>query len=503
MRYLAGIDLGTSSVKVLIMDTEGNSLAVTHAEYDVMTPKMLYAEQNPDQWWKCTVAAIQEAMQKSGIDREELAGIGLSGQMHGLVALDREYRLVGPAIIWMDQRSAEETAQIRQLARELSDQELLNQPGAGMMICTLLWLKHHQPDVYEKIQYVMLPKDYIRYRLTGEIGSELSDASATLAFSVKNLCWCKELIKRVGLKEDVWPALGKSTEVAGYVSEAAARETGLSVRTKVVYGGSDSSAQLVGNGIIKEGTMSCNIGTASQVAVVVNAPMYDKEMRLQTWCHAVPKTWYVQAGTLNGGSTLRWLKKNILEDQKAYSILDAEAGKIPVGSEGLLYLPYMAGERTPMQDPMAKGVYFGMSLKHRQAHLVRAIMEGVVYNLKECTNILDQMGIHRDRMISSGGAAKGVTWKQIQADIMDMPVYTTKTEEEACQGAALLAGVGCGIYQNIQEACEIVVKINDMVIDPIAENVSYYQEQLEVFRELYSKVKDLYPKLKMGPREIS
>ena len=495
MGYLAGIDLGTSSVKVLIMDPEGKSLAVSHRDYDVTTDKIGYAEQDPEVWWNRTVETIREALEKSGIRPEELAGIGLSGQMHGVVALDRNKRPVIPAIIWMDQRSAVETGEIKSLAAELLDTELLNQPGAGMMICSLLWLKKNQPGPYDKICYVMLPKDYIRYRLTGTIGSEYSDAAGTLALSVKNRRWCMELIRRVGLKDDIWPRLSESWQVAGTIQESAAKETGLCTSTKVIFGAGDSAAQLTGNGVIEPGVTACNIGTASQIAAVLASPICDSQMRLQTWCHTPGEKWYVQGGTLNGGSTLGWLKKKILKDSRPYADLDREAALAPAGSEGLLFIPFLAGERTPFMDPYARGVYFGMGMKHEQSHIIRATMEGVMYNLKECVKILDEMVIQSSKMIASGGAAKGTTWKQIQADILEMPVYTTKTEEEACQGAAILASVGCGIYGDVKEACDAIVKINDTPVEPIQAHVNTYRRQQELFKELYLKVKDLYPHL--------
>ena len=336
MGYLAGIDLGTSSVKVLIMDPDGRTLAVSSRGYDVMTPKMSYAEQEPQVWWDCTVMAIREAMEKSGIRPEELDGIGLSGQMHGLVAFDRNNEPVMPAIIWMDQRSAKETALIKELAGDLLETELLNQPGAGMMICSLLWLKRHRPDVYDRIAHVMLPKDYIRYRLTGTIGSDFSDACATLAFSVKGRCWCMELIRRAGLKEDIWPQVGESSQAAGHVWAEAAARTGLSGHTRVVYGAGDSSAQLTGNGVIEEGIMACNIGTASQLAAVVDRPLYDTQMRLQTWCHTVADRWYVRAGA-ECGSTLSRLKKKV-RGMAVHGELDAEAGQAIAGAEGLLFI---------------------------------------------------------------------------------------------------------------------------------------------------------------------
>lgn len=477
------------------MDPEGTPLAVCHQDYDVVTARIGYAEQDPELWWSCTVKTIREALVKSGIRPEELTGIGLSGQMHGVVALDRDRHPVMPAIIWMDQRSAEETKEIKALAAELLDTELLNQPGAGMMICSLLWLKKNQPKLYDTIYHVMLPKDYIRYRLTGTIGSEYSDAAGTLALSVKNRHWCRSLIRRVGLKDDIWPRLSESWQVAGTIQESAAKETGLSTNTKVIFGAGDSAAQLTGNGVIEPGVTACNIGTASQIAAVLETPICDSQMRLQTWCHTPGEKWYVQGGTLNGGSTLGWLKKKILKDSRPYADLDLEAALVPAGSEGLLFIPFLAGERTPFMDPYARGVYFGMGMKHEQSHIIRATMEGVMYNLKECVKILGEMGIHSDKMIASGGAAKGTTWKQIQADILEMPVYTTKTEEEACQGAAILASVGCGLYKDVREACDAIVKINETPAEPIRAHVEIYRQQQELFKELYLKVKDLYPRL--------
>lgn len=304
-----------------------------------------------------------------------------------------------------------------------------------------------------------------------------------------------ELIRRAGLKDDIWPTLSESWQVAGSVQESAARETGLSRNTKIIFGAGDSSAQLTGNGVIEPGVTACNIGTASQIAAVVDSPLYDSQMRLQTWCHTAEGKWYIQGGSLNGGSTLGWLKKKILKDSRPYSDLDQEAALAPAGSEGLLFIPFLAGERTPFMDPYARGVYFGMGMKHEQRHIIRATMEGVMYNLKECVSILDETGIRGTRMIASGGAAKGSTWKQIQADILEMPVYTTKTEEEACQGAAILASVGCGIYNDIKEACDAIVKVNETPAEPIQANVEIYRRQQQLFKELYLKVKDLYPRL--------
>ncbi len=494
-KYLAALDLGTQSVKTAVMDTTGRLLAVSHEGYPLHTPKISYVEQDPEEWWRAGAKTIREAVAKAGIAPEDIAGFGFSGQMHGLVALDEKDQPVCPSIIWMDQRSAAEAEEIRQAAGSLLEEQLLNRPVPGMMLCSLLWLKKNQPDVYGRIRKVMLPKDYIRFRLTGEFGTDFADGSATGAFSVAEHRWCTELIERIGLRTDIFPPVHESIEVAGTVSSDGAAATGLSKGTKVVFGSGDAAAQLTGNGVVREGIIACNIGTASQIAAAVTTPHFDRQMRVQTFCHAVPGRWLFQGGTLNGGSTLSWLRNRMLQDKRPFADLDAEAAATPAGSEGLIFIPFLAGERTPFLDPKAKGVYFGLSMKHEQGHLVRATMEGVIYNLRECLRIMDENGVPKEKVISSGGAAKGKTWRQIQADILEMPVYTTATEEEACQGAVIQAAVGAGIFDNVDEACGAIVRINPDPTEPIAANIPVYREMQELFREVYFAGTPVFQKL--------
>lgn len=495
MNYLMGIDLGTSSTKTLIIDISGKIAGIGNAEYEVQIPRISWAEQNPEKWWEAVKESIQKALLKAGICASDIIGIGFSGQMHGLVALDKNRKLVYPAVIHLDQRGGEELLEIRSAAGDLMEKELLNQPSAGMSISTIYWLKKHRSEIYDRICYVMSPKDYIRFRLCGEIGTESTDAGGTLAFSVKKNNWCKELFRKLGIRDDIWVPVHKSFEIAGRITEQAAEETGLLKGTYVVYGAGDSMAALTGNGIIEKGCVTCNIGTASQLAAVVNKPVFDPKMRIQTWCHTVPERWVVQSGTLNGGSTLKWLKDKILKTDQSFSELDMMAGSTPAGAEGLYFLPYISGERTPYNEPKAKGTYFGLSTMHEQEHIVRATMEGILFNLKECLYILDNMSVPRDKMVASGGAARGKTWKQIQADVFDMPVYSTNIQEEACYGAAILAAVGVGIYRDIKEACEFTITMSDVVIEPIRENVKIYNEKQKIFCDLFFKVRDLYPRI--------
>ncbi|MDD3337556.1 MAG: xylulokinase [Lachnospiraceae bacterium] len=495
MTYVMGIDLGTSSTKTMIMDETGKSVGIGHGSYGISIPKMSYAEQDPLEWWSAVKASIASAMQEAGLAGDDIAGISFSGQMHGTVALDAQKQLVCPAIIHLDQRSGVELTKMRFLAGNLMQEELLNQPSAGMIISTVYWMKTHQKETYDKIRYVMSPKDYIRFRLCGEIGTECTDAGAALAFSVKHREWCRELFRRLEIKDDIWAPVHESFEIAGTVSGEAAKETGLSTKTAVIYGAGDSMAALTGNGVVEKGVMACNIGTSSQLAVVVDRPIFDPKLRIQTWCHTMPERWVVQSGCLNGGSTLSWLRNNILNNNLPFRELDAEAGSTPAGGEGLYFIPYLTGERTPFNDPDARGIYFGLGMKHQQGHIVRATMEGVMFNLKECLGILDEMKVDRSKLIASGGAARGVTWKQIQADMLDMPVYSTKVQEEACQGAAILAAVGVGLYADVKEACTATVRMSDAVTEPIAENVKIYNEKQQIFHELYFRVKDLYPRI--------
>lgn len=495
MSYLMGIDLGTSSTKTLIIDTAGRTAGIGTAGYGIQIPQISWAEQNPEEWWEAVKTSIRGAMEKAGVSGPEIMGIGFSGQMHGMVALDENKKLVCPAIIHLDQRSSEDLEEIRSLAGNLMQEELLNQPSAGMMISTVYWLKKHQPQVYNRIRYVLSPKDYISFRLCGEIGAEHTDAGATLAYSVKNKRWCGGLFQRLGIREEIWAPVQSSFEIAGRVTPQAAEETGLEAGTRIVHGAGDSMAALTGNGIIESGCMTCNIGTASQLAAVVDKPIYDPQMRIQTWCHTVPGRWVVQSGTLNGGSALSWLKDKILKTDKSFAQLDMEAGSTPAGAQGLYFLPYLSGERTPYNEPKAKGVYFGLSMMHEQGHVARATMEGILFNLKECLGILDDMSVKREKLIASGGAARGVTWKQIQADMLDMPVYSTNIREEACHGAAILAGVGVGVYRDIKEACQATISMSHEVVEPIRENVKIYNEKQQIFHDLFYSIRDLYPRI--------
>ncbi|MBD1379386.1 xylulokinase [Metabacillus arenae] len=492
MQYLIGIDLGTSSIKAILMDVEGDVIAQAQESYLIQVPTIGYAEQSPNVWWNAAVNVLRTLLEEENVDPSLIGGIGLSGQMHGLVMVDYKGEVIRPAIIWSDQRSKSQIEKINQLIyEENAIDKMLNSVSTGFAISSLLWIKENEPESYEKTNKILLPKDYIRYRLTGELATEATDASSTLAFDVAERKWATFLIKKLGIKEELFPPCYEPCEIAGEITTCAAKETGLKKGTPVVFGGGDQFMQAVGNGIIFPGIVSSNIGTGGQIAVMVDKPAYDSQLRTNTFCHIKPNTWNIQGSSLNSGLSLNWLKSNILREND-FRALTKMAEKIAPGSEGLIFLPYLTGERTPHLDPNAKGIFFGLTLKHRDDHFVRAVIEGVTYSLRDSLDLIEGLGIQTNRVIASGGGGKSKLWLQIQADIFNKPVYTSKTGEEACVGAAIIAGVGVGVYHSIDEACRKLISYNEMVIEPLQDNVKMYSHYYELFKELYKRNKDLF-----------
>lgn len=496
MHYIAGIDLGTSSVKVLLTDRTGKQVGFSQNSYEVSMPQISWAEQSPLDWWKATIDALSHALQGANISPSQIRCIGLSGQMHGLVALNKDKIPVQPAMIWMDQRANKELDWLQEtVTYEYIASETGNHPAAGFLLSSLLWTKRNRPEVYEEIAYVMLPKDYIRFRLTGEISSDYSDASGSLCYDVKQHQWASHLLERIGIDPSLFPRVSSSCEIAGYMTKTAAEETGLAVHTPVACGGADQPMQLLGNGAIREGLIASNIGTASQISMSLSAPRFDPAHRTQTFCHARDDLWFIQGASLNGGSILNWLKNQILQSKIDYADFDRLAETIAPGADGLLFLPYLNGERTPHMDSKARGMLFGLAAKHDHRHMIRAAMEGIVFALKDALTIFQELGMQSEYIIASGGGGKSHLWRQMQADISNLPVYTTKVKEEACTGAAICAAVAAGFYADLSTAAEQFVEINPEVITPITKNHTRYQELYEVYRQLYERNKDLFPLL--------
>src|SRR5665648_201276 len=497
MDYLLGIDIGTSGTKGMLMDREGKIYARAGREYSINIPKSGWAEQDPKMWWKATIQVISEVIKKSEVNSQQIRGIGLSGQMHGTVFLDKNLQPFRPAIIWADQRSSSQCESIYQkIGKERLAELTGNSIAAGFMCSTLLWMKENQPEMYKKIYKVVLPKDYIRYRLTGNLGVEVTDASSTLLLDIKRRCWSEELLDLLNLTLDILPGeVHESQEVAGYILAEVARNTGLSEGIPVVYGGGDQSMQAVGNGVIRPGILSSTIGTGGQLFITVDKFTYDPKLRIHTFCHAIPNSYHLLGAILSAGLSLKWLRENILHTPNSYHIFDEEVDKIRAGSEGIIFLPYLLGERSPYMNPQAKGVFFGLSLKHHRAHLIKAVMEGVVFALRDCLEVFEELGIKIEQVIASGGGAKSRVWRQMQADIFNKEISITQSIEQAAMGAAILAGVGVGIYKDVEDGCKKVVKLKEEKIKPIPENVDIYNQQFKIYQSLYPDLKEDFKRL--------
>lgn len=485
MKYYMGIDLGTSSVKTLIMQEDGAVTDIAQEGYDIQKPFSKYAQQDMEQLWQAAKKTICTVLMRHPECRNQIAGIGYSGQMHGLVMLDKSGRLLGDAIIWADQRSAETIQDIyRQIPEAEYKEVTLNALSTGFLASSLMWVKEKEPARYEAIDKIMLPKDYIRYRMCGEIGTDMSDASSTVLFDTKNRQWAWGFIERLGLDKGFFVPCHEAYELAGEVTGSCQTETGLNEGTKIVYGGGDSLIQAVGNGIISPGILCANIGTASQLSCALDKPLYDKAFRTNTFCHVHEKRWMLMGANLSGGIALKWLLENML-DMKSVEEATALAQTARAGSQGLLFLPYLSGERTPYNDPDAKGIYFGLTLKHTRAELIRSTMEGIVFALRNSLDIFRDIGVEIDSVLASGGGARGALFRQIQADMFGTEIRTSVVSEQACVGACITAAVGTGDYRTYEEACGRIIRFSDEVTEPDAEHGKIYNERYQIYKELY------------------
>lgn len=490
--YLLGIDIGTSSVKTLVLDAQtGTGLASATHEYPVQQPQPGYAEQDPADWWNAAVGTVQSAVRQAGIDPHAIAGIGLSGQMHGGVCLDRDFQPVRPAIIWADTRSK---SQVDDLLNRINKQDMRQfapgPPAAGFFGPTLMWLHQHEPDTIERTQVILLPKDYIRLKLTGTVGTDSSDAAATWLLDVRTGSWSDTLVGQCGVSKHYLPPVSWSSTVVGNVTRPAASALGIPAGIPVVAGCADQPAQALGYGLYQPGTALVTIGTGGQVMLPLTRPHIDPQMRYYVFNHALPGRWYAAAAILAGGLALRWLRDTLgLQDRAdAYAYLSALASETPPGADGLVFVPYLTGERTPHMDPLASGLFLGLRLHHSAGHLARAVMEGVTLALRECLLLVSETQ-PPEQIILSGGAVRSPVWRQIQADIYNQAVWLAAGDHHACVGAALLAGLGTGVYASIDEAAALLPKPSEQ-IEPDAANERFYAERGEIYRGLYAKLKD-------------
>ncbi|MDI3472891.1 MAG: xylulokinase [Thermotogaceae bacterium] len=501
--YVIGIDLGTSGVKALLISENGDIVSRAFEEYPLYTPFPGWSEQKPEEWWEAVKKVIKVV--SASVRPEEIVAISFSGQMHGAVFLDKDGEVIRPAILWNDTRTFNERAWITQKAGGESNliQMVGNPPLEGFTLPKIIWLRNNEPENFSKLHKVLLPKDYIVYKLTGRMVSEVSDAAGTAIYDVKNRKWSEELAKILELDISIFPEVIESFDVAGKVSKKMADEIGLSPNTLVIPGGADNACGAVGNGIIKEGLFLGSVGTSGVVLSPTSQPKFDPEGRIHFFNHSVPNMWYNMGVILSAGFSLSWFKNNFAKLEgmvqeisgiSAYEIINAEVEKVPIGSEALIFLPYLNGERTPHKDAKVRGAFIGISARHTKAHFARAVMEGVTYALRDSLEIMKSLGILPVEVRITGGGAKSKVWQQIMADIFKVEVKTIQVDEGPAFGAAIIAAVGSKLFNSFDEAAEKFVKLGK-TIEPIEKNSRIYDELYEIFRSLYPALKDKYEKL--------
>ncbi|MGI9074917.1 MAG: xylulokinase [Bryobacteraceae bacterium] len=488
--YWLGLDVGTGGSRALLVDASTrvcHSFTVPHQDMQMSRP--LWAEQHPDDWWRASQAAIRGVLSQGGLKGEDISGVGLSGQMHGLVLLDQDQNVIRPALIWCDQRSQ---PQVDFLNAQLGPETVLrctaNPVLTGFTLPKLLWVRDNEPQKFGAIRKMLLPKDYVRFRLTGEFATDVSDASGTALFDVVNRKWSAEMVRGVGLDAEILPQVYESSEVTGKITDAAAETTGLLAGTRVIAGAGDQAASAIGNGIVEPGTVSCTIGTSGVVFAFLEKPTYDAAGRIHTFCHAVPGAWHVMGVTQAAGLSLQWFRNRFAPDC-GYDDLTREAARSPAGADGLFWLPYLMGERTPHLDANARGAWVGLTAKHQRADLVRSILEGVCYSQKDALEIIARLGAHPSSVRLSGGGARSSFWHQLFADIFDQRVATLETQEGSAYGAALLAMIGTGEYSNAIEISRAAVKEVSVKEPHQRSTVNFYKRHYEIYQSLYPALK--------------
>jgi xylulokinase len=492
MTYWLGIDVGTGGTRALLVDERGEVRhACTAAHEDVHMEQPLWAEQRPDNWWDAARQAVRNVLTEAKANGKDVRGVGLSGQMHGLVMLDADNHVIRPALIWSDQRSQ---AQVDWINRTLGKEAVLrytaNPVLTGFTLPKLLWVRDNEPRNFERMKKMLLPKDYVRFQLTGDYASDVSDSSGTALFDVVERRWSFEMVDALKLDRGILPRVYESSDVTGRVTAAAGRETGLEAGTPVVGGGGDQASSAVGNGIVASGVVSCTLGTSGVVFAHSDKPQYDPAGRVHTFCHAVKGAWHVMGVTQGAGLSLQWFR-NQLAPGIEYDVLTAEATTARVGSQGLYWLPYLMGERTPHLDASARGGWIGLTAKHKRADLIRSLLEGVSYSQKDCLDIIEQIGVAVESVRASGGGARSAFWRQMLADVFAKRVVTLQTQEGSAYGAALLALVGTGIYASVPEVCRAAIREVDSV-SPQPDAVRIYAEGHRVYQSLYPALQAFY-----------
>ncbi len=489
MTLLLGIDLSTTGAKALLIDREGRVVSSATTALNLSTPFPLWSEQDPHEWWTATATSIKQALADANASGADVAAIGLTGQMHGLVLLDAEGNVLRPAILWNDQRCGAECDEIRaRVGREELIQITGNDALTGFTAPKILWVERHEPEVHSRIRHILLPKDYIRYKLTGGLAMDKADGSGTMLFDLRQRTWSSELLNTLNISADWLPPTFEGHEVTGEVSNEVAALTGLRSGTPVVAGGGDQAAQAVGTGVVRPGTIAVTLGTSGVVFAATESALIDPEGRLHAFCHAVPERWHLMGVMLSAAGSLQWYHDKFARE-RSFNDIVTEAAGVPAGSEGLVFLPYLSGERTPHPDPLARGAWIGLTTRHGQAHLTRAILEGVAFGLNDMLGLMKNAGLGSiDQIRVSGGGAKSSLWRQILADVFAAELVTVNTTEGAAYGAALLAGVAAGVWPDVDTACAQTIVVTD--------RVTPHEETVETYGAVYQQYQSLYPTLK-------
>lgn len=492
MGYTIGVDIGTSGTKSLLIDPDGNILAESSASYGVSMPKPLWSEQDPEDWWTATVKTIRAVVKQARAKPADVKAIGLSGQMHGSVFLDAKQKVIRPALLWNDQRTVAECAEITELAggRDKLIKMVANPALTGFTAPKILWLRNKEPKRFERLKHVLLPKDEIRRRLTGELATDVSDASGMLLLDVAKRKWSDALLSKLQLDKSLLGTVYESEDVTGSLRPEIATKLGLTTDCVVVGGAGDCAAGAVGNGIVRKGIATASLGTSGVMFIHSDAPQYDTQGRLHTFCHAVRDKWHMMGVTLSAAGSLQWFVENICTELATrrgadpYQTINSEVAAIEPGSEGLIFTPYLAGERTPHADPNARGCFVGLTSGHTRGHMARSVMEGVAMSLRESLEIMKSLDVPVKELRLSGGGAKSQVWKQIFADVMDHAACTINAEQGPAYGVALLAAVGSGQFSNIEEACKATIEVVKKT-PPKRPAVKAYNKVFPIYQSLY------------------
>jgi xylulokinase len=515
MPYMLGLDVGTSGAKAVLVAEAGNVVATAIEEYPLFTPHPLWSEQDPADWWRGSRAALSRAVAESKVRSDEIVGLGLTGQMHGAVFLDEYDAVIRPAILWNDGRTG---AQCDEITERIGGERLIEIAGnpalTGFQAPKVLWLREHEPENYTRVRHLLLPKDYIRLRLTGEYASDASDAAGTLLLDLGQRDWSDGILAALDIPRSWLPRVYEGPEVTGRLRSGVAEELGLPANLPVIAGGGDNAAAAIGTGIIREGVISSSIGTSGVLFAHSDTIRLDPQGRLHTFCHAVPGAYHLMAVTLSAGGSFQWFRNTLqfaiadfgfsIENQAgtnpksqirhlklSYEQLVALAQETPPGAEGLLFLPYLSGERTPHRDPLARGAFIGLTVRHTLGHMTRAVMEGVVFSLRDGLEIMEALGLDIGEVRAIGGGARSSLWRQMQADIFGCPIVTMRAEEGPAFGVALLAGVGANLYPNVQAAVDAAVATADTV-EPRTKTTKVYDELHAIYRQLYDALKPTF-----------